>query len=332
MNMKKWKIMPALVLAVCMFVTLFGGSATTEAMTKVEPASYGTISDFSSIEENLTALQFTKTKKKIKAGKTYKFKVNKTGVTWSVSNKKLAKISKKGVFTAKKCGSVKVSAALGTEKVTFKVKITPKAVIGIDPGHQKSANTGTEPVGPGSSTMKTKVAGGTYGNSSGLKEYELTLQVSLKLKKELENRGYKVVMTRESHDVNITNKERAEKLNESCDIAIRIHADGAGSSSARGATALYPSSSNPYVGNLSAKSKTLSECVLGRYCESTGIKYRGLSARDDLTGTNWSTIPVTLIELGFMTNPSEDVYMANSANQETMAEGIANGVDDYFKK
>ena len=50
-----------------------------------------------------------------------------------------------------------------------------------------------------------------------------------------------------------------------------------------------------------------------------------------MTGINWSTIPVTIVEMGFMTNQNDDLKMADSAFQQTMAEGIANGIDAYFQ-
>jgi N-acetylmuramoyl-L-alanine amidase len=203
--------------------------------------------------------------------------------------------------------------------------------IAIDAGHQQRANLGTEPMGPGSSVKKTKVAGGATGTATKTPEYKLTLKVAKKLKKELTARGYQVYMIRTKNNVNISNKQRAVRANQSgADIYIRIHADASASSSVRGASMLYPSTGNPYVGKLSKASKKLSNAILKSYCKKTGIKSRGLVKRDDLTGTNWSKIPVTLIEMGFLSNAAEDRYMQKASNQKKMAKGIADGIDDYF--
>jgi len=211
------------------------------------------------------------------------------------------------------------------------VKSRSEIKIALDAGHQMYSNAGTEPVGPGSSVKKMKVAGGATGVATKVPEYKLTLKVAKKLRKVLLEKGYQVYMIRTKNKVNISNKERALRANKSgSDIYIRLHADASGSSSVRGASMLYPSESNPYVKKLSKPSKKLSRCILKKYCESTGIKSRGLSKRDDLTGTNWSKIPVTLIEMGFLSNASEDRFMQKGGNQEKMAEGIAEGIDDYF--
>ena len=204
-------------------------------------------------------------------------------------------------------------------------------VVAIDAGHQSRGDSSTEPMGPGSSTRKAKVAGGATGVASHVPEYKLNLIVAKKLQKELESRGYKVIMIRSKNDVNISNKQRAQIANKSgADIYIRIHGDSSVSSSVRGASALYPSTQNRYVGKLSAKSKKLSQCILKNYCKKTGIRNRGLSLRDDLTGTNWSKIPVTLIEMGFLSNASEDRYMQKKETRNKMAVGMADGIDQYF--
>lgn len=278
-----------------------------------------------------TALAFTKSVKKLTAGKSCQFQVNTTEpVTWSVGNEKIASVSKTGKVKAKRCGKTHIYASCGGKKISVLLQVNGKKVIGIDPGHQLRGDSSTEPNGPGSSTYKAKVAGGTRGTATGKPEYQLTLEVAKKLKTELLERGYEVVMTRTKNDVNISNKERALRINESgADICVRIHADG-GVSAARGATALCPSSSNRYISNLYSKSNKLSKALISAYCKATGLRNRGISYRDDLTGTNWSTVPTTLIELGFMTNATEDRYMASASGQKAMVTGLADGIDAYF--
>ncbi len=265
----------------------------------------------------------------VTAGDTLQVTVNRSDAIFTLSNDK-AFVDSNGLIQTKKYGKVRITATSGGESVSYVLQIKPKAVIGIDPGHQQTGNYSTEPIGPGATQKKTAVAAGTSGVSTGKPEYKLTLEIAKKLKKELISRGYRVVLTRKKNNVNITNMERALLLNEECDCAIRLHADGIDNAAVTGAGALYPSTSNPYVGKLSDVSRNLSECVLNSYCEATGLRNRGLSLRDDLTGTNWSTIPVTLLEMGFMTNSSDDNFMSSVSGQEKMVKGIADGVDQFF--
>lgn len=204
-------------------------------------------------------------------------------------------------------------------------------VVVIDPGHQGRGDSTTEPNGPGSATMKARVAGGTHGTTTGVYEYELTLAISQQLQTELQNRGYTVYMTRMSHDVNISNMERAQYATSvGADIAVRIHANGAENASVSGAMALAPSSSNPYISYLSDNSWNLSQCILNSYCQATGMRNQGVTGSDTMTGINWSTVPVTILEMGYMTNPTDDTNMENPSYQSQMVQGIANGIDAYF--
>ena len=275
--------------------------------------------------------RITKKVEKLTAGKTFQLKTNADSkVIWTSSDLKVASVNKAGKIKAKRYGKTKITAKCNGEKASFILQVKGKKIVGLDPGHQSRGNSSTEPNGPGSSVYKAKVSGGTSGVSTRKPEYKLTMEIAAALEKELWNRGYQVVMTRTKNDVNISNKERAQLINDSgADICVRIHADG-GPASARGASVLCPSKSNRYVAKLSDKSKRLSEAVLSKYIAATGLRNRGLSYRDDLTGTNWSTVPVTLIELGFMTNSAEDNYMSSAAGQKAMVKGLADGIDLYY--
>lgn len=275
---------------------------------------------------------------------------NKVSVTEKIEKKEKQKKPKKEVEPveeAEDVGYVGAEVLVDSSQVdeepvqapsTPKVEAIPgqhrnpnSAVVVIDPGHQRHGDSTKEPNGPGASVMKARVTSGTSGVATGVAEYILNLDVSLKLKTELENRGYTVYMTRTTHDVNISNMERAQyATNVGADIAVRIHANSASSASVKGAETLFPSTSNLYVSHLANASYSLGRSIIDSYCTATGFANRGAKANDTMTGINWSDVPVTIIELGFMSNPSEDVAMQDATMQNNMVQGIANGIDAYF--
>ncbi|MHB9149908.1 MAG: N-acetylmuramoyl-L-alanine amidase [Thermoleophilia bacterium] len=197
-------------------------------------------------------------------------------------------------------------------------------VVVIDPGHQRRGNNSQEPIGPGASETKAKVSSGTSGVATGVPEGQLTLSVGLKLRDALKARGVKVIMTRTSQDVDISNVERTQIANQAhADLYIRIHADGSDSGATRGIHVLYPASIPGWTDDVAAASRRAAELARAALVAATGAPDRGLDARKDMTGFNWSDVPVILPEIGFMTNSQEDRLLNDDAYQDKIAGALA---------
>ncbi len=202
----------------------------------------------------------------------------------------------------------------------------------IDPGHQQKGDSNAEPVAPGSSARKARVSSGATGIATKKPEYILNLEASMVLKNILEQNGYKVIMTRETHDVNISNSERAIFANNNnVDLVIRIHADSINNSSKTGASILIPSKDSKYTQAIYEKSNEYAKYIKESMVND-GINLNGIFERSDLTGFNWSKVPVVLIEMGFLSNYNEDLMMSNPKYQEKMMNSIVEGLQNYEKK
>ena len=198
--------------------------------------------------------------------------------------------------------------------------------IGIDPGHQLKGDNGREPVAPGSSETKAKVATGTSGVATGRPEHEVDLEIALKVKAVLEALGARVLMTRETADVNISNVERAEMMNRwGADCVLRIHCDGSTDHDIRG-MAMYVRLS----GEKAEESFEIARCLLEAMGEACGAKQRGVFKRDTYSGLNWSKVPAVLIGCGYMSNPEEDRLLSDPEYQDRLAMGMAMGLTEYF--
>ena len=202
----------------------------------------------------------------------------------------------------------------------------------IDPGHSNKPTNETESISPDSKEKKLKDTLGSTGVNSKVPEYVITNGVALSLEKILKNDGYNVIMTKRNINTPMSNIERTEIGNKNkANLMIRIHCDGVDSQSAVGASILVPEAKGNVTPKISKESKEYGEKIINRYTSYLGLKNRGVVYRDDLTGFNWSKVPIVLIELGFISNPKEDALLSNEKNYNKIATGIANGINDCFK-
>ena len=210
--------------------------------------------------------------------------------------------------------------------------IASGSVVVIDPGHQSRGDSATEPIGPGATQRKPRVTGGTTGVVTRLPEYEVVLQIAMNLKARLERAGVRVVMTRTTNDVNISNAERAEMANDAAaDLFVRIHADGSMDPEHAGITVLHPVS-NRWTSEIAGPSERAARKIHDALVAATGASSRGIVARDDLAGFNWSRVPTVLVECGFLTNPVEDRLLSSPHYQDRLAEGMASGILSYLSE
>lgn len=205
-------------------------------------------------------------------------------------------------------------------------------LIVIDAGHQAHGNSEQEPIGPGASETKAKVTTGATGVGTGKLESVINLEVAIKLQQKLETSGYQVKMIRTNQDVNISNRERAMIANDSnCAAFIRLHCNSADSSSVSGTLTMAPSLNNPYCSQIAKASYNLSKCIVDNICSQTGSRNRGVMISDTMSGINWCTVPVTIVEMGFLSNYEEDKLLSESSYQDKIVDGIVKGINAYME-
>lgn len=200
--------------------------------------------------------------------------------------------------------------------------------ITIDPGHQ-AVPSYAEWSDPG---MTRRVPGdnGMKGVITGNEEYLVTLDTGLKLKNLLEKDGIRVVMTRETSTIDLTNVIRAEIANNAeSDLCVRIHCGNSTDPLMMGIDTLYPARDR-LTEAFYEKSKTAALIIQAELIKSCGTDDLGVLDRHDMPGFNWSKVPVVEAETGFLTNPRDDGLLSDEQFRWKVAWGLRNGVIKYL--
>lgn len=232
-------------------------------------------------------------------------------------------------YFGKRTGRMRAGTVVGGRRINRKGVWTPRVV--LDAGHSGVMLGGMEPNSPGSPVMKAKDTLGTQGVATGVPEYELNLAMAKRVEALLKKRGCRVVMIRTDNKKGYSCIQRAEMANRAkADVFLRIHANGGQSPSLTGAMTICTTRACPYGTALYKKSRALSEAVLDAYVKETGCRRELVWETDTMTGNNWSKVPVTILEMGYMTNPGEDRLMQQPGYQRKMAAGIVKGIEQYL--
>lgn len=204
-------------------------------------------------------------------------------------------------------------------------------VVCVDAGHGGGADLALTPIGPGSSEMQYVEPGGTSGVVTGRDEAEVNLEIALRLKEKLVDAGVTVVMVREDNETVLSSEQRARIANAAgADLFVRLHCDGSDDPSAHGFSTLVPGY-NEWTAGIVESSAYAAAVMHPVIVAESGAADAGIVERYDLAGFNFCEVPSVLFEMGFMSNPDEDVLLSDGAYQDGLAQAICDGVLAYLE-
>jgi N-acetylmuramoyl-L-alanine amidase len=205
-----------------------------------------------------------------------------------------------------------------------KSNVEPKVIV-IDPKGQEKASKKKEPIGPGALKISFEATTGEEGVETGYKEYEMNLQIALKLQNALEDQGYTVYLTRDENDVNISNSGRAMIANiADADAFVVISA-----SDEKGIGVICQSEDNPYNYGNYRNSRLLADTILGSLVQKSDEDGE-VEESDDMPLINWCQAPTAIVQVGDLEDSSDEEKLVTDDYQDQLAEAIACGIESYF--
>lgn len=181
-------------------------------------------------------------------------------------------------------------------------------------------------------------SGAVYNNTA---EKTLNLTMANKVSSRLKAKGYEVVRLR-TNDEYIALLERSRRANNTnADIFVSLHhnAMAGNTTTASGIETFYyryntsyPSTineANHNNGTRITNSAYLSSLIQNNLIKETGAVDRGVKT-NTFSVLRETAIPSTLLEFGFMNNPTEYQKLINNNYQNKMAQAVVDAIDSYF--
>lgn len=204
-------------------------------------------------------------------------------------------------------------------------------LIVLDAGHQLREDLNKEALGPGAPDTEFRMDAGSVGVATGQQEYDLTLEVCKRLKSVLEKRGYQVVLIRNHNAVSISYVERAQVANKLyADAYITLHAGFSEDETVQGVNTICQTSENAYNAGIYKECHALAKAIMDGLVNSTGAAEQKVKETDKMSGLNWCQVPMTYVEMGYLSNANEDRMLSADSYQQKLAVGIADGLDAFF--
>lgn len=240
-------------------------------------------------------------------------------------------------------GDGKSSLAKGeTYKDYQHIEVVPQAeegrlkgvIVCIDAGHQLHSMLSPEPMGPGLSGMSKAIGGMAQGVATGRKEHMVCIEVAYVLLNELHRQGATVLMTRSEVDQYVSNIDRDNVANDgNAHIMLRLHCDNNSKASKYG-ICIYAPCNSDYAKAVASSDeyKALGTIMLNDMRNACGVPIANhtghVALSDNYVGNNWAKMVCFLVEMGYMSNTSDDILLSVPDYQQRLAEGMCQGVYD----
>ena len=205
-------------------------------------------------------------------------------------------------------------------------------VVCIDPGHHENHKGFREDKGPGLTGSVLNTGGMAQGKTTLRMESIVVLETGMRLRDLLLKEGATVVMTREKQTDFRTNLDRCNIAEEGgAHILLRLHCNLTSNKKTTGIQIYGPRNSTYAKAVASLEEyKALGQAFLDEMKKATGFelisKTGNVALNDNYVGNNWAKMVCFLVEMGYMSNPGEDIKLATPEYQAQLAEGMVEGV------
>ncbi len=205
-----------------------------------------------------------------------------------------------------------VTVAFSAHSKAVQGNINHVPLIVLDPGHG-----GFDP--------------GAIGYRTNVEEKKINLTIAMYVKAELEQRGYRVILTRETDQALAQSKladmeKRREMIeNSGADLAMSIHQNSTPDHSASGPVVLYYPSSQ--------EGKQIALAIQAKLNEALKPdRPRAVMPDDSMYILKSGEMPALIVECGFMSNAKEEQLLQEEEYQQKIAKAIADGVTQAMQQ